>query len=49
MQLGRMQKDSRISNDEQHTLQHDVQAETDKYVAELDDMLQQKLKEVVTP
>ncbi len=46
-QLKRQEKDGEIGQDEHHTLAEDVQALTDKYIAEIDGALAEKEKEIM--
>lgn len=38
-QLGRLERDGELSRDEQHRLASSIQAVTDRYIAEIDDLL----------
>lgn len=41
-ELGRLERDSKVSSDEQHMLASSVQELTDKHVAELDELIEQR-------
>ena len=45
--LRRLEKDSELSQDEQHKLQHDVQLLTDDHIKHIDETLAQKDKEIL--
>lgn len=49
MQLGRLQRDGRISSDEQHSIEDDVQAMTDQHCAVIDGLIEHKTKELTSP
>ncbi len=46
--LKKAQKDGHISEDEQKKLGDDVQKETDKHIAQMDELLKQKEKDILT-
>ena len=41
-ELGRLERDSKVSSDEQHWLEQDIQAMTDRYITEVDELLADK-------
>lgn len=48
-QLGRLQRDERVSSDEQHAIQHEIQAMTDKHIGEVDGIIKVRSKELTSP
>ena len=49
LQIGRLQREGRISSDEQHTFAHDVQKMTDQHVADIDGLIQAKTEDLTSP
>ena len=48
VQLGRLEREGRVSNDEQHILEKSIQEMTDKHIAEIDEMIGDKTKELTS-
>lgn len=49
MQLGRLERDSRISSDEQHILENTIQKATDDHIAQIDAMIDEKTAKLINP
>ena len=47
-QIERLEKDKEISEDDQRRLETDIQKLTDRYVAEIDKVITEKEKEIMT-
>lgn len=45
---GDVKKDTTLTEDQSHDLQNDIQKSTDKYIADIDKMLQEKIKDIET-
>lgn len=45
--IKKLEKDSEISEDDSHRVQNDVQEQTDKFIKQIDDLLEAKEKEIM--
>ena len=49
LQLGRLQRDARLSSDEQHAIQGHIEDMTDRHIADLDGLVEEKAKDLCKP